>query len=442
MREDAPRDPATESARLNRQRGTEVPAGDDGTGDDGTPPPSGRRRTRATVWGVVGLVVAAGVVTAVTMRGGGTGPGVDRATADGLPHTTIKISRGSCGNGWTSPRPGLQVFDLHNTGDSAAEVYLEDPATLALYGEVEDIGPGTTRSLTVRIGKGAYAFKCVPDEADAVTGPTVRVTTGGARGPAAAAVTQQDLVPPSIAYQKWVSGGLGRVVTLTAGLRDAVDRGDLDAARRAWLPAHLEYERLGAAYGAFGDADAVINGTDAGLQKGVHDPEFTGFHRVEYGLWHGETAHALREPAGDLAAAVTKLRDTWTQTRMDPAQLGLRAHEILENTVQFELTGRTEYGSGSNLATARANLDGTRAVLSHLRPLLRTRYAGLPVLDQELDTTQRLLDTYHQGPAEAGTWTPLDRLPLDRREKVNATVNGLVEQAASVATLCSPRRTA
>lgn len=438
MQEDAPQKPATGSARPNRQSGTEVP-----TGGDGMLPSAGRRRTRATVWGVVGLVVAAGVGTAVTLLGGdGTRPGTDRATADGLPHTTIGISRGSCGNGWTSAKPGLQVFDLHNTGDSAAEVYLEDPATLALYGEVEDIGPGTTRSLTVRIGKGAYAFKCVPDEADAVTGPTVRVTTGGARGPAAAAVTQQDLVPPSIAYQKWVSGGLGRVVTLTTGLRDAVDRGDLDAARRAWLPAHLEYERLGAAYGAFGDADGVINGTEAGLQKGVHDPEFTGFHRVEYGLWHGESAHALRDPAGDLVEAVTKLRDTWTQTRMDPAQLGLRVHEILENTVQFELTGRTEYGSGSNLATARANLDGTRAVLSHLRPLLRTRYAGLLELDKELDATQRLLDTYHQGPAQAGTWTPLDQLPLDRREKVNATVNGLVEKLASVATLCSPRRTA
>ncbi|GAA3156073.1 hypothetical protein GCM10017687_87630 [Streptomyces echinatus] len=47
-----------------------------------------------------------------------------------------------------------------------------------------------------------------------------------------------------------------------------------------------------------------------------------------------------------------------------PRPAGLRAHEILENTVQFELTGRTDYGSGSNLATARANLDGTRAVLS------------------------------------------------------------------------------
>ena len=37
-----------------------------------------------------------------------------------------------------------------------------------------------------------------------------------------------------------------------ADLKNAIDRGDLAAARSAWLPAHLQYERLGAAYDAFG----------------------------------------------------------------------------------------------------------------------------------------------------------------------------------------------
>jgi iron uptake system component EfeO len=332
--------------------------------------------------------------------------------------------------------PGVQVFDLRNTSDAAAEVYLEDPRSEAVYGEVEGVGPGTTRELTVRIGKGSYAFKCVPDDADAVTGPTVHVTAGTA-GPSAAPVTEHDLIPPAIGYQKWVGHGLDEVVRLTGSLRAAIDRGDLAAARTAWLPAHLEYERLGAAYDAFGAADARINGTDAGLREGVHDKDFTGFHRVEYGLWHGQSAHALRAPAAALLTAVTALRDDWAQTRMDPAQLGLRAHEILENTVQSELTGRTDFGSGSNLATARANLDGTREVLSRLRPLLTTRYAGLPGLDRRLDRAQHTLDAFHHD----AEWTPLDRLGRGDRETVNAVLGDLVERLASVATLCDPRRT-
>jgi iron uptake system component EfeO len=395
---------------------------------------SGLRPRSPRLWGAVGLIVAVAVLVAAVVVGRGTHPAA--ATPDGLPRTAVEVSPSHCGRGWDDPVPGVQVFDLHNTSDGAAEVYLEDPKSQAVYGEVEDIGPGTTRPLTVRLGTGTYAFKCVPDDADAVTGPTVRLTRGRS-GPAAAPVTEHDLIPPAIAYQKWVGGGLDEVVRLTTGLRDAIDRGDLAAARTAWLPAHLEYERLGAAYDAFGDADGQINGTDAGLPDGVRDKDFTGFHRVEYGLWHGESAGSLRAPAAALVKAVTALRDDWAQTRMDPAQLGLRAHEILENTVQFELTGRTDYGSGSNLATSRANLDGTREVLVRLRPLLTRRYPELPGLERELDRAQRTLDGLRHGSA----WTPLDRLSRAQRETVNAVLGNLVERLASVATLCDPRRT-
>lgn len=391
-----------------------------------------RLRTAPAVF-VVLAVALAGTALALSPDGGGK----DHAGAGKPGRPVIDVSQSRCGQGWTRPEPGVRTFDLHNSSDGAAEVLLEDPGNQTVYGEVEGIGPGTTRQLTVRLGKGTYAFKCVPDDADAVTGPTVRITSGQ-RGPGAAPVTEHDLIPPALAYQKWVGGGLDDVVRLTTTLKDAIDRGDLAAARSDWLPAHLEYERLGAAYDAFGDADAQINGTDAGLADGVHDKGFAGFHRIEYGLWHGEPAAGLRTPAAALVKAATGLRDNWSQTRMDPAQLGLRAHEILENTVQFELTGRTDYGSGSNLATARANLDGTREVLSRLRPLLTTRYAGLTGLDQELDRAQHTLDGFRHG----DRWTPLDALSRVQREQTDSVLGDLVERLASVATLCDPRRTA
>ncbi|MGW3199280.1 EfeM/EfeO family lipoprotein [Streptomyces sp. NPDC001118] len=390
-----------------------------------------RLRTAPAVFVVLAVAVA-GTLLAYSLGG----PRHGRAAGAPSGHVVIDVSQSHCGSGWTRPEPGVRTFDLHNSSDGAAEVYLEDPGSQAVYGEVEGIGPGTTRELTVQLGKGSYAFKCVPDDADAVTGPTVHITSG-ARGPGAAPVTQHDLIPPALAYQKWVGGGLDGVVRLTTQLKDAIDGGDLAAARSAWLPAHLEYERLGAAYDAFGDADAAINGTGAGLAGGVHDKDFAGFHRIEYGLWHGESAAGLRAPAAALVKAVTGLRDSWSQTRMDPAQLGLRAHEILENTVQFELTGRTDHGSGSNLATARANLDGTREVLSQLRPLLTTRYADLPLLDKELDRAQHTLDGFRHG----DRWTPLGELSRAQREQADSVLGDLVERLASVATLCDPRRT-
>jgi iron uptake system component EfeO len=392
---------------------------------------------------ITGAVTAAAAVAAATLVTGGGPSGGRRqqasaTAADGLRHTSVEVSEGGCGKGWAHPHRGKQVFDLTNTSSRAAEVYLTNPANGAVYGEVEGLGPGTTRPLRVTLGGGSYAFRCLPDDVDAVTGPTVTVA-GPARGggPAAVPVTQQDLIPLTIAYQKWVQDRMGDLVRRTDALRAAVREGDLTAARVAWLPAHLVYERMGAAYGTFGDADGAINGTTAGLSGGVRDPGFTGFHRIEYGLWHGASASSLRGAADRLDKDVRALRDSWPQQRMDPADLGLRAHEIMENTVQFELTGRTDYGSGTNLATARANLDGTRAVLDRLRPLLTSRDPGLPEIGTWLDRTQRALDAAHRG----DRWIPVDQLGRGPREKLNAAAGALVERLAEVAALMDVRRT-
>ncbi|GEC03974.1 iron transporter [Streptomyces spinoverrucosus] len=405
------------------------------------PVPPGPAALRRPMLLAGGALLAAGAVTVGVLTVGGSGGSGHSADAAGGPrHTTVEVGPSGCGRGWRHAEPGRQVFDLRNTSSTAAEVYLTDAKTGAVYGEVEGLAPGTVRAMRVTLGNGSYAFKCLPDDADAVTGPTVRVTGGGSvkSGPAAVPVTQQDLIPPTLAYQKWIQARTVELVQKTDALRDAVDRGDLAAARAAWLPAHLVYERMGAAYGTFGDADAVINGTTAGLQDGVRDKDFTGFHRVEYGLWHGESASSLRGPADRLARAVRALRDSWPDQRMDPADVGLRAHEILENTLQFELTGRTDYGSGTNLATARANLDGTRVLLGYLRPLLRTRATGLPGIDSWLDRTQRTLDSFQHD----GHWTPLAELTRAQREKADSDLGELVERLADVAALTDVRRTA
>jgi iron uptake system component EfeO len=407
------------------------------------PGPSARgpwwRRRPLLVGGCAAAIVAAAVCG--TLLAGGSSSG--HPAARGAAGTTVQVSPGTCGQGWTRPHPGTQVFRLRNTSTTAAEVYLTDARTGAIYAELEDLAPGTSRPMRVTLGNGSYAFKCLPDDADAVTGPTVRVTGGRTRpGPAAVPVDQHDLIPVTLEYQRWIGKRMGDLVDRTDALRAAVHRGDLAGARRAWLTAHLVYERMGAAYGTFGDADGAINGTTAGLpggvHSGVHSKDFTGFHRVEYGLWHAQSAGQLRGPADRLDHDVRALRTSWSQARMDPADMGLRAHEIMENTVQFELTGRTDYGSGSNLATARANLDGTRTVLGFLRPLLKSRDPQLPRLDASLDRAGRTLDSFHHGAA----WTPLGRLDRRQRETLNAAVGDLVEQLAPVAVLLDVRRTA
>ncbi|WP_079189585.1 EfeM/EfeO family lipoprotein [Actinacidiphila paucisporea] len=395
-------------------------------------------------WQATAAVVAVAAAVTATVLVAGSGGGGEHAAAkaqapaDGLRHTAIDVSTGTCGQGWSRPRSGTQVFDLHNTSGAAAEVDLTDPRTGKVYGEVEGLAPGTTRPMTVRLGSGSYAFKCLQNDADAVTGPTVVVAGKQPQGPAAAPVDQHDLIPPTLAYQKWVGQRIAELAADTGRLKADIDRGDLAAARRDWLPAHLVYERMGAAYDTFGDADAAINGIAARTPGAVDDPHFTGFHRIEYGLWHGRSAASLRGPATALDGAVHDLLGGWPDQRMDPAAMGLRAHEIVEDTEQFELTARTDYGSGTSLATARANLDGTRAILDELRPLLEPRDAGIAKLDAALVRTQATLDALRHG----GVWTSVDKLTHAQRQQVNADFGDLLEQLAPVAAIFEVRRTA
>ncbi|SEG96221.1 iron uptake system component EfeO, partial [Actinacidiphila yanglinensis] len=250
-------------------------------------------------------------------------------------------------------------------------------------------------------------------------------------------VTVHDLIPPTLDYQKWIQARMAELSTDTGTLNSDIDHGNLAAARRDWLTGHLVYERMGAAYDTFGDADSVINGTTTLGTNPAADPGFTGFHRIEYGLWHDATAASLRGQAATLDKAVKALKKQWSTQQMDPANMGLRAHEIIENAEQFELTGRTDYGSGTNLATALANIDGTREILAELHPLLKTRDPGLAELDASLDRTQAALDAQH----DDGRWTPLRDLTRTEREKINADFGDLLEQLAPVAAIFDVRRT-
>lgn len=54
---------------------------------------------------------------------------------------TIAVSGKECGKGFSAPKPGRQTFQMHNTGGKTSEVYLVDPATGAVYGEVEGLAP-------------------------------------------------------------------------------------------------------------------------------------------------------------------------------------------------------------------------------------------------------------------------------------------------------------
>ncbi|MFE0458703.1 iron uptake transporter permease EfeU [Kitasatospora sp. NPDC058965] len=352
---------------------------------------------------------------------------------------TVSDAQADCGKGFNTPQPGRQTFQMHNAGSKTSEVYLVNPATNAVYGEIEGLAPGTTRPLTATIGSGDLAWRCVPTGGDAVTSASVHVS-GGQAVKAVLPVSEDDLKGPLDQYKAYVNGGLAELLTLTQKLQADVHGGDLAAARADWLTAHLKYSSLGAAYGTFADLDKKINGRADGLPDGVADKDFTGFHRVEYGLWHGQGAADLTPAADQLTADVADLVQKFPGQDFDPTDLPLRTHEILENTLQFELTGDTDEGSGTNLATAQANTAGTRELLTVLQPLIEQRSPELlATVNAGMKRLGDLLAAAHRAD---GSWTPVQQLDARTRMQLNGTTGQLLEDLAPIPDLLEIRKSA
>ena len=219
-------------------------------------------------------------------------------------------------------------------------------------------------------------------------------------------------------------------------LESAVKLGQLSRARQLWLPAHLDYERLGGADGAFADFNEEINGTPLSLQGGVTSPYFTGFLALEYGLWGGQTTSELSPTAVALGQAVHSLIAQFPHIALVPGDLALSTYQILENTLQYEMTGETDEGSNTNLATAWANVEGTEMALNALGPALRQSGPGvLPRLQQGLVAMAAAFKAYE---ASGGTWEPLQYLSTLQHESLDGQLGALLEELSVVPELLQP----
>jgi iron uptake system component EfeO len=358
--------------------------------------------------------------------------GSPRAESATLAKNVITVSETRCGSGWQDPSPGVQTLQIHNTSAVVVEVALVSSSTGAIHARVEGIGPHTTRAMPVNVGSGSYAFECFGTSYGYRVSRTVRIPGHVRGGVGIMPVNTPSMNTVTAESEAYVARGLAVVARLTTVLAAQIRAGHLAAARAAWLPAHLAWERLGSAYGMFGPYDDEIDGTPFGLPGGVNDPGFTGFYRLEYGLWHGQSAAELTGPANTLNLDVRSLQAAFPGMELTPAltlsDLALRTHEVLENAMQFQLSGQDNFGSGTTLATVAAGIDATRTQLSYLHPLLNGRYQNLPALYSWLGRLQNLIDAEK---ASRG-WTPVTSLTAEQRGMLDAAAGQTVQLLALI----------
>ncbi|WP_067876530.1 iron uptake transporter permease EfeU [Nocardia vermiculata] len=343
----------------------------------------------------------------------------------------VTVSDTSCAAEWTSATAGTRTFQVQNKTSVAGEINLVNSGG-AVVGEIETIGPGTTADLTATLSDGNYTMQCLMSGKPVTSSAAVAVSGRvGDAPPPVHRVTADDLRGPNDAYQAYAAGTLTRLAATLDAIGADLRRGDIAAARVDWLTAQQMWERVGASYNSFGAAGTAVSGLPDGLPGGVADPDFTGLHRLEYGLWHGQRPEQLLPVLDRLGADIGHLRENLGSEDLagDPVNLPLRAHEILEDAQRDHISGIDDHGGGAAYPMTLADIDVTRTVLAELGPLLDERAPDLRAgLRTRLDELQAAL----LATRDHGHWRAPEATPPALHQAVNARLGAALEELARV----------
>jgi len=228
---------------------------------------------------------------------------------------------------------------------------------------------------------------------------------------------------PIAAYRAYAERWTRTLAADLPALRSALAGGGRAGAERAWAVAWGDYLHLGAVYGLLpGALDARIDGLPQMLPGNGPGSQFSGLHRIEYGLWNGAPPASLVPWVGQLQHDVVTLRRVLPTVQITPLDYATRAHEILEDAQRDFLSGTDVPWSGAGVLGTAAGLVATQEVIGTLTPLLQGRDNTLGEVQSWLLQLQAVLNGLRA--AHHGTYPSLGQMTTTQREQLDGTMTG------------------
>lgn len=329
---------------------------------------------------ILGAVAAAGA-TALVLSGCVAKSDVAAGAAFDVASTDSE-----CAVSAATAQSGTLTFDVTNDSGQTSEFYLLAEDGLRIVGEVENIAPSASRTLTVVAQPGSYFTLCKPGMIGDGVGKAEFIVTGDrvAVDGADAELKQQavDL------YAAFVKDQVGQLVPAVEDLVGAYESGDDETARTLFPQTRAFYERIEPVAEALGTLDPRIDYREVdAVAEGL---DWTGFHRIEKDLWvpaqdalnaDGETPawqdwapSTTQERVGygdQLLADVQELydyvhSDDFTTALEDQGIGGISngAIALLDEVATGKISGEEDWWSGTDLYDFAANVEGSKMAFS------------------------------------------------------------------------------
>jgi iron uptake system component EfeO len=313
-------------------------------------------------------------------------------------------------------------------------------------GEVGRVEPGSARSgrrVVVALGLGAVLLLagCGNDDGAGVRSEGAASGSGagsgsgtgsgsGLAGQDLSGTTDDQLVLTAVAdYKAWVVAEVDGLVADTQKFTDAVRAGDLAEAKKQYAPSRVRWERIEPIAGLVEEIDGAV---DARVDdfEGVTDPEFTGWHRLEYHLWEKNSTAGTKAFADGLDKDIATLDQQIGQIEFPPAAVALGPAELIEEVSEGKITGEEDRYSRTDLWDFDANVDGSRKLFELLTPALQAKDAALT---SEIAAGFAAVDKSLSEYANAdGSFDPYTTLKAEDKTRMQAELADLSEKLARI----------
>ena len=235
------------------------------------------------------------------------------------------------------------------------------------------------------------------------------------------AVSQKELDRITDAYREYAIEELDQFVEATNGFVKAVKDGDVEKAKSLYAPARMHYERAEPIAESFADLDPKID-----ARKGdVPENEWTGYHRIEQGLWEKNTTKGYEGYADQLQKDVHILRGKVETVDITPDLLVTGAVDLLNEVSTSKITGEEDRYSHTDLYDFVANVDGAKKIYELFKPSLDKKDAKVSgQIKTRFDNLYALLHLYKDGDKGYVAYT---KLREDQVQELSRAVNELAE---------------
>jgi iron uptake system component EfeO len=248
-------------------------------------------------------------------------------------------------------------------------------------------------------------------------------------GPGASLAAAADSVAT---YRAYIEMNTDLLVTRTKAFTDAVIAGKVAQAKALYAPARVPYEAIEPVAEVFGDLDPEI---DARINDVPAGGSFTGFHRIEQALWQKNSTAGMATIARKLLTDVTQLQALVKTVDLDPATIANGAVGLLNEVSSSKITGEEDRYSHTDLWDFEANVVGSQAAWTAVRPLVVAYSPALvSSIDSSFDAVLAAIKPFQKGDGYVAftTLTPADTQSLSTL--IDALADPLSQVAAIVVT--------